>query len=301
MNIFDVVFWDGDYMVILLTKMLIAVVLFASLRFFSGAISNSNATSQLTEKDNPAYGISLAGVVLAVTIMLSGTIYDNPETTLEEIALSTVLYGALGIVLMSLSRLIFDDIALPKISLKEHILKGNIAAGLVDAGNVIATAIIIRAVMLWVEYNTIEGIKAVLIGYLVSQAMLTLVTHTRVRLFPRKVADKSTSLQDELAKGNVAVALRFTGRRIGSALAISAASSTLLYELSSFTNLILAWTVMSFLALVILHILSFIADRIILANIAIEDEVIRQKNAALGATQGAIYLSLGLLLAQLMG
>jgi uncharacterized membrane protein YjfL (UPF0719 family) len=298
MNFFDVVFWDGDYMVVLLTKLLVAVALFACLRFFSGAISSINSTQQLTEKDNPAFGISMAGVVIAVTIMLTGTIYGNPEQSIIDTLISTGLYGLLGIGLMSLSRLIFDDLAMPKLSVREQILKGNIAAGLVDAGNVIATAIIIRAVMMWVEYNTVDGIKAVIVGYLISQALLSGVTYLRIKAFAHLHGGKS--LQSLLEKGNVAVALRFSGRRIGSALAISAAANTLLYELSNFFTLLVAWVLISVIAVALLQLLSYLADRVIMAKINVEDEVIRQKNVALGAVQGTIYFALGLFLAEMM-
>lgn len=298
MNFFDVVFWDGDYMVVLLTKLLVAVALFACLRFFSGAISSINSTQQLTEKDNPAFGISMAGVVIAVTIMLTGTIYGNPEQSIIDTLISTGLYGMLGIGLMSLSRLIFDDLAMPKLSVRDQILKGNIAAGLVDAGNVIATAIIIRAVMMWVEYNTVDGIKAVIVGYLISQALLSGVTYMRIKAFSHLHGGKS--LQSLLEKGNVAVALRFSGRRIGSALAISAAANTLLYELSNFFTLLVAWVLISVIAVTLLQLLSYLADRVIMAKINVEDEVIRQKNVALGAVQGTIYFALGLFLAEMM-
>ncbi len=295
MDLFEIVYWDSDYMLILLVKIAIAVALFACLRFFSGAISNTNATKQLAEKDNPAFGISMAGVVFAVTIMLTGTLYGKPEMTVHETLISTGLYGLLGIALMSLSRLIFDDVSMPKFSVRDQILKGNVAAGIIDAGNVIATAIIIRAVMLWVEYNTLAGIKAVLIGYVISQILLSLVSLYRVKLFSWQ--NKGKSMQTILEKGNTALALRFSGHRIGAALAISAAANILLYELSDFVLLIAGWIIVSIVVLVVLSVLSFLADKIILSQIDVEDEIVRQKNVALGAVQGMIYLSLGFLLA----
>ena len=53
-------------------------------------------------------------------------------------------------------------------------------------------------------------------------------------------------------------------------------------------------------SLVVLHLLSFIADRVILAKIDIQDEIVNQQNVALGAVQGTIYMALGLLLAEMM-
>lgn len=298
MNLFDIVFWDGNYMVVLLTKIAIAVALFAILRYFSGLIASVNPTRQLIEKDNPAFGISMSGVAVAVTIMITGTVYGTPEMTIWQTISSTGLYGLLGIALMSLSRLIFDDIALPNISLRIHILKGNVAVGIIDAGNVIATAIIIRSVMLWVEFNTPDGIKAVLVGYLISQILMTVMTMIRVRLFAWQHPGRK--LQSEFENGNIALALRFTGHRVGTALAISAAASTLLYELSNFWLLLLGWVAISLVLIGVLNLLALISDKIILMRVDVEDEVVRQRNIALGAVQGATFFALGLLLAELL-
>ena len=50
----------------------------------------------------------------------------------------------------------------------------------------------------------------------------------------------------------------------------------------------------------ILTALSFVANKVIFAGTNVNDEVIRQKNVALGAVQCVIYICLGLLLSELM-
>jgi uncharacterized membrane protein YjfL (UPF0719 family) len=295
---FDLVYWDNSYNLILLVNLAIAIAIISSIRFVSGAISHINTTKELFKKDNPAFGISLAGTVLAVTIVLTGAIYGDPIYTLEDSIVSVGLYGVIGLALMALTRVIFDKIALSKISIRDEIVKGNISAGIVDAGNVIAAAIVIRTMMVWVEANTLDGITAVLIGYAISQVLLTATTYLRTKRFKR--LNDGKPLQDEIKKANTAVALRFAGRKIGTAFAITAASNTLVFESYDIKLLLLAWAGVSIVMIILLSVLSFVANKVILAGVDINDEIINQRNAALGIVQCVIYVSLGLLLSELM-
>lgn len=295
---YNLIYWDPSYNKILFINLVIAIVLFTSLRWLSGIISHINPSKELFQKDNAAFGISLAGVVFAVTIVLTGAIYGDPVYNLEDSIIAVGAYGVLGIILLAITRFIFDKIALPGLSVRNEIVKGNIAVGIIDAGNVIATSIVIRAVMTWVETNTIEGIFAVIAGYVISQLLLTVATYVRVKMFA--IQHEGKVLKKCLSDGNVALALRFAGRRIGTAFAIAAASNIMVYEISSIHLLLITWAFISILMIFVIRLLSFIADSFILYNIEVYDEIVNQKNAALGTVQGVIYISLGVLLAQLM-
>lgn len=294
----ELIYWDSNYNSVLLVNILLVIAVFTSVRFFSGIVSHITSTKELTEKDNPAFGISMAGVVFAVTIILTGAIYGDPIYTMQESVISVGLYGVVGIILMAVTRIIFNKIALPSISIRNEIVKGNVAAGIVDAGNVIATAIIIRAMMMWVDANTVDGILAILTGFVISQVLLTVTTILRIKRLNKKI--ENNSLQNEFKAGNAAIALRFAGRKIGTAFAVAAASHLLVFELYDMPMLLLIWAGASVMMIAILSILSFVATKIIFAGINVEDEVLRQRNLALGAVSCIIYISLGLLLSELM-
>lgn len=297
MDQFNMVYWDSSYNLILLFNLGIAVALFACLRLFSGAISHVSANYELFKKDNPAFGISLAGVAFALTIVLSGAIYGEPVNNFGDSIVAVGLYGLLGIVLMWLSRIIFDRLALPKISISDEIIKGNVAAAIIDAGNVVASAIVIRAVMTWVESNTFQGLTAVLLAYVISQILMTAAIYARIHFF--KMNNDGKSIQDELGKQNIALALRFAGRRIGIAFAINAAANVMVYEIYSYETLLTAWVAISVLMMVVLSFISLIANKIIFFRVDIRDEVVNQRNIAVGALQCIIYLSMGFLLSEL--
>ena len=135
--------WDRASNITLILDFILAIIIFASLRFFLGLISHVNTTRELAIRDNQAFGISLAGGVFSVAIVLAGAIYGEPVYTLIDSVIAVGVYGIMGIILMGVTRLIFDRIALPKVSIADEILKGNVAAAVLDAGNMIANAIII--------------------------------------------------------------------------------------------------------------------------------------------------------------
>lgn len=294
----DIIYWDHQYNSVLLLNLLLVIAIFASVRFVSGSASHLNSSKELTEKDNPAFGISVAGVVFAVAIILTGAIYGDPIYTMQESVISVGLYGVIGTLLMVLARAIFNKIALPSLSIRSEIVKGNTAAGIIDAGNVIATAIIIRAMMMWVDANTIEGIVAILVGFVISQCLLAAATFIRIKILNGKLTTKS--IHDEFKAGNVALALRFAGRKIGTAFAVASASNLLVFELYDLPMLLLIWTGASIVMIAALSVLSYVANKIILAGIRTDDEVIKQRNIAMGAIQFAIYICLGLLLSELL-
>jgi len=277
---------------------MLVIAIFTSVRVFSGIVSHINSSKELTEKDNPAFGISMAGIVLAVTIILSGAIYGDPIYTLSESVISVGLYGVLGILLMAVTRIIFNKIAMPSESVRDEIVKGNVAVAIIDAGNVIATSIIIRAMMMWVDANTFDGIVSILVGFVISQILLTGATLVRIKILNKKI--HNNSLKEEFKTGNIAIALRFAGRKIGTAFAVAAASNVLVFELYDVPMLLLIWSGVSVVMIAALSLLSMIASKVIMAGINVEDEIIRQKNVAIGVIQCVIYISLGILLSELI-
>lgn len=294
---FSAFYWDNSYNVILLANLAICIALFTSLRLFSGAIAHVSAWDELVNRDNPAFGISLGGAVFGVTIVLTGAVYAKQAQTLAQSVIAVSTYGGIGIILMAVTRLIFDKIALPRMYIRDEIEKENVVAGIIDAGNIVATAIIIRTVTQWVEVSTLNGILALLTGYVISQVLLTAATYLRLEIFALR---NKASMQTAFKEGNVALALHFVGRRIGTAFAVTAASNIMVYEEYNIYQLLFSWAVISVVVTVVLSALSYIADKIILYNIDSNKEIVQQKNIAIGILQGVIYICLGMLLAQLM-
>ncbi len=298
MDSLDFIHWDHGSNLTLALDFALAIAIFACLRLFLGFISHVNTTNELSIKDNLAFGVSLAGAVFSVAIVLAGAIYGEPVFTIEDSVLAVGVYGVLGILLMGITRFIFGKIVMSSMNVSEEILKGNVAAAVLDAGNMIATAIIIYTVMIWVSNNTINGVIDVVTGFFVSQILLSIGIYIRIKLFCRKHG--VNEFTEQFKAGNVALALRFSGRRIGIAFAIAAASNLIVYEIQDGYILLFYWALLSVIVMFVLTLLSWLAQSIILAGVNVDKEVLAEKNIAIGIVQCVVYMSLGMLLAQFL-
>ena len=99
------------------------------------------------------------------------------------------------------------------------------------------------ALMIWVPTYSMEAMFALLGGYAISQAFLTAMTLLRIRVFAK--VNCGDCLQTQLKQGNIAMALKFAGQKIGAALAMSTAAQIVVYEEYSVGPILLAWLVAS--------------------------------------------------------
>jgi len=293
-----VVLHDASFLYYFIDLVIVLMVL-GSIRFFSGALASTSLTDTVSKQDNFAMGISMAGALIGVSIMLMGAVAGEAGTDPVHEIILMFSYGFAGLALMWLTHQVFDYISLPEISVKEQLHKDNVAVGLVDAGNMIAAAIILRALMSWVEGSSLIGLVALLGGYVASQVILYLATRYRATVFSRHYPGRT--LAQEIADGNVALAVRFTGHRIGVALAVTASSGIVVYNAGDLPTSLLAWSGIALLMFLIQTIVSLVARFIILPGINISEEVIDQRNVAIGALEAAIYIAVGLIFVGLFG
>ncbi len=272
----------------------------AALRLLAGSIADVSLSDILAKQDNFAAGITLAGAVIAVAILMMGVVSGEAgRSYVDEVALMAG-YGVLAIVLMWVTRKVFDHISLPGISIHKEILKGNVAAGIVDAGNMIATAIIVRAAMSWVDGSTFLGLGIVVVAYVVSQAILVAATLYRKKVFESRHG-KGRTLGNEIADGNTALAIRFAGYRLGVGLAVTATSGLVIYDPSLLVLSVLAWSLLAVVMFLAQTSLSIALRYILLPGINIGQEVGDQRNIAIGAMEAAIYIGVGFTFVGLLG
>lgn len=288
---------DSGYIMLLGANLLIAVIVLISMRYLSGLLSNVNARDELAEKDNPAFGIAFGGVILGVTIMLSGALHGEVAHALREEIMLIAWYGGLGLALMSLTRYVFDYVSLPKFSVRQAVLDGNIAAAIIDAGNVISTAIILRAIIIWTDSASVMGIGMVLTGYALSQLLLTFVSVAQIRLYRRR---HKSSLQEALREGKIATAWHFIGYRIGAALAITAASAIVVYDPRNVLPVALAWFTTSAAMMLLIAAVTWLAEKAVLAGIDLRDEIDNQQNVGISVAQAGLTIAVGILIAGVM-
>ncbi len=276
----------------------ISVALVVGLRKLTGLVSNLSTTEELAERDNFAFGISLAGAIFALSLMLTGVLSGDVATSLLNEAILLIGYGVLGVLLIKIGRFVLDRWVLRGVAIQQEIKNANVPVALIDVANVVATGIILRAVLGWVEGDLVLSIVALLMAFVVTQALLSLVSYSRVVIFSRR--NKGRDWQEEIVSGNSALALRYMGHIIGVSLAVTAASGLVVYNEQNMLYSLMLWAVAAIDLVVIATLFSFIARKFILNGIDVVEEVDTQRNIGVATIEAVIFLSIGLLLITLL-
>ncbi len=289
---------NQELLVFLAIDITIAIILLGAMRFLLGLTSQVNSTEELAHKDNFAFGVSVAGSILALGIVLTGAITgENAPSYLMEI-IGMLAYGTYGLVLIKVGRVIQDKVALQHINKTELIKEQNLTIGIVDAAGAIATAIIIRAVLLWVDGLNVATFLAITSGFVVAQAVLVLVTRIRESQYGKN--NQEDCLQEALSEGQLALAIRYSGQVISTALAVTAASHFLVYSPETLVVNLIGWLVFGLIMTVLVSLLTSLAKRIVLWGINLVEEVDQQHNIGVASIEMATSIAIALILTALM-
>ncbi|MBA6363349.1 DUF350 domain-containing protein [Colwellia sp. BRX8-4] len=295
---FEITALNQDLLIYLVIDISIAIVLLGAMRFISGLSAKVNSTQELAQKDNFAFGISVAGSVAALGIVLTGAISGEnaPSYWMEFVGMFA--YGTLGLILIKIGRVIHDKLSLQHINKTQEILSENLTIGIVDAAGAIATAIIIRAVLLWVHGLDVDTFIAIIAGFIISQAILLLVTRLKERQYAKN--NQGDCLQEAFTRGQTAIAIRYAGQLISTALAVTAASHFLTYSPETLFYNLISWFVFAVVMTLLVAILTAIAKRIVLWGINLVEEVDQQQNIGVACVEMATSISIALILTALM-
>lgn len=299
MNTFiELVGINQDLLIYLAIDISIAIILLGTMRFLSGLSANVKSTEELAENDNFAFGISVAGSVFALGIVLTGAITGENASSYAMEAIGMLAYGFYGLILIKVGRIIHDRIALQHLDKTALIKEQNLTIGIVDAAGAIATAIIIRAVLLWVNGLDISTFIAITSGFFVAQAMLVFVTRIKEKQYAKN--NQEDSLQEALSNGQMALAIRYSGQVISTALAVTAASHFLTYSPETLVMNLLGWLMFGVIMTILVAILTSIAIRIVLWGINLVEEVDHQHNIGVASIEMATSIAIALILTALM-
>ena len=289
---------NGDILIFLAVDLVIAIALLSAMRFISGISAKVNTTDELSKQDNFAFGISVAGSIAALGIVLTGAITGESAESLMMEVIGMLAYGILGLLLIKVGRIVHDKFALNQLDKTEQIKAGNLTIGIVDAAGAIATAIVIRAVLMWVYGLDVNTFIAIVSGFVVSQAMLIIATRIKERQYAKN--NQGDSLQEAFSNGQVALAIRYAGQVISTALAVTAASYFFSYSPDTLVINLIGWLMFGIFMTLLVAILTFVAKKIILWGINLVEEVDQQHNIGVASIEMAISISIALILTGLM-
>lgn len=287
-----------DLAIILVIDLSIAIILLTLMRYLQGWTAKVDSRVELAERDNFAFGISTAGAIAGLGIVLTGAISGEAADSYLVEAIGMSIYGLFGLFLIKLGRFLHDKIALNEFNKGEQILKGNISVAIVDASAAIATAIIIRSVLIWAEDLTLDTFIAIFSAFAVSQLMLVLLTRFREHRYAKR--NQEASMQDALVQGHKAVAIRHSGYMLAMALSFNAASHFIVYNPEAYIANLVGWLVFSVIMLVALSVLIKIVKKLVLSNINLAQEVEQQHNIGIATVELAISVAVALILTSLM-
>jgi uncharacterized membrane protein YjfL (UPF0719 family) len=288
---------SSDILIYLAIDISIAILLLLAIRSLSGFFTKISVRSELGEKDNFAFGISMAGGMLSLTIVLSSVVGRHNHLGYEGAALGMLLFGSIGIILVKVGRYAHDKVVLNRLDKNKMIAEKNVSVAIVDAGSSIASAIIIKSIIDWTVGSNVNTFIAILSGSMVVLSVLLLTT----RLYERRYAsnNQDNSFQRDLGKGQLALAIQHSGNLIGTAIAVSSAGSILVYDPNSYVSNITGWLVVSAGFSVFLIILSSLSKRIILTGINWKTEVDLHHNIGIASIEFVLSIGLALLIASL--
>jgi uncharacterized membrane protein YjfL (UPF0719 family) len=244
---------------------------------------------QLTEKDNTAVGILMAGFLLGVTAIICGVfIGESPELPslavfLEEIV-PVCIYGGIGVVLLFISGIINDKIILRQFSNQKEIIEsGNSAVAVVMAATYVGSGLVIAGGIC----GSVD-IISLLAAFAIGQAALVVFAI---------IYQISTSYNDQKELGenkNIAAGLAFGGNLL--------AYSLILMKGVSMDATVQEWTwpdrllniAYYVLAGCVLLLLTRIAnDRLFLPKARISKEIVTDRNLNAGFMEATLAIAMG--------
>lgn len=287
---------------IVVLDLVVAVVAICALRYVSGLLFGVDSRNELAEKDNLAFGLTLAGGAGAVALVLAAATAGDPAIDFAEELGVVALYAVLGLVLLKVGMLINDWVVFNEFSLKDAINGGNAAAGTAQAANLIAIGVLVNAAIGYSEGDLATAVATVVIVFLLAQIVLLGVTRLRGLIYAKR--NEGAKWQAAIDGGNTALGVRYAGHLIGTALAVSAAGGMIAYLVPPDAAMIVLYAALLGLAVVlagVLLLLSMLAQRAILHGIDVVEEVDVQANTGVAAIEAAVFIGVGLVMHAVIG
>lgn len=254
-----------------------------------------NFHKELTEKDNPAFGLALTGYLLGATLALSGAYPKDPALgweALQEAVGWLAVQGVLVTILMRTSAWILSNAVVSKFGVTQEMVEDrNAGAGAVLAGGCIAAGLILRGALSGESASRLLAFRDLLAFWALGQCVLI----GGAKLYNGSVR---YDVQNTIAKhDNVAAGCSLAGFLIALGILIDAAltgaSGQLLKE-GLLTLMIAA------VGLLLLFCTSLIAGRLFLPGTSIAKEISSDKNPAAGLLSAGCFIAIALLLARVI-
>jgi len=103
-QLFNSVPFSANLAVYIAIDISILIILLLFMRWLSGLMSKVSVSKELGERDNFAFGVSLAGRMIALAIVLSSVVGRHVELDFQTSLFKLLIFGLLGITLVRVGR-----------------------------------------------------------------------------------------------------------------------------------------------------------------------------------------------------
>ncbi|HET7838762.1 MAG TPA: DUF350 domain-containing protein [Rectinemataceae bacterium] len=260
--------------------------------FFDWTTPRIDDNKELTVRDNPAFGVLLAGYLLGLGLALGASLLQlspSPWQNLRDIATS----GIASIVLLRLSLLIGDALILRPFGINDEIVRDrNLGVGLAFGGLMTAGGLVTAGVMSGSSSGYLTMLRDIGVYWLLGQAFL-LAAWLLFRLVSR--IDLGSELGE---RDNPAAGLSLAGFFIAAGIVLRAALTGAGSQLGSELLVSLALAV---LGLLVLGLARGLVSLVLLPRSNVADEIGAQKNTAAAVVTAVGSIAVALLYAALVG
>ena len=274
--------YSAGYLVFAIIFLLVAKKLFDLATPFSVNV-------QLTEKDNTAVGIIMAGFLLGVTAIICGVfVGESAETPslamfLEEIV-PVIIYGGIGIVLLFLSGIVNDRIILRQFSNRKEIIEShNSAVAVVMASMYVGSGLVIAGGIC----GSVD-IVSLLVSFAIGQIALVVFAF---------IYQKSTSYDDQKELGenkNIAAGIAFGGNLLAySLILMKGVSMDASVEDWAWSDRLLNIAYYALAGCVLLLLTRIANDRLFLPKAKISKEIVVDRNLNAGFMEATLAVAMG--------
>jgi uncharacterized membrane protein YjfL (UPF0719 family) len=277
---------DTAVLVLALAHVVLGLVVLVVAKLLKGVLSPYETDEELTAKDNPAFGLTVAGYYIAVTAIYIGAVRPAPVDAGSAAALQALgwnLVWALGgIVALSLSRAAMNATLISGARCSDEVRARNVSAGAVECCVYIASGLVLGGAL----RQPGGSIVTIVAFFLLSQFCLLLFG----RLYQLWAG---YGISREICGGNVAAGTAFGLTLVALSLLMLKATSG---EFIDWATNLSFFAFDAIIGFILLMVLRWLTDLALMPNARIAEEIVRDRNVNAGLLEGAVALSVGALI-----
>jgi uncharacterized membrane protein YjfL (UPF0719 family) len=269
-----------------LAYVFLGVVILVVAKIVKDLLTSYKIDEELTQKDNTALALSLAGYFAGVIIVFIGAAAGDDITAsalkrdeLLKIVGHDTLWALAGIVALNIGRLVVDKLVLYKFSTKKEIVEDrNAGAGAVEAGCYIATGLIISGAI----SGDGGGWWSALAFFALGQ--LTLVVFG---FFYQLIT--SYDIHEEIEKDNVAAGVSLGSGMVAIGIILFRATSG---NFENWAENLTEYGIVSVIGFVAMIVLMKITDYVFLPKSTLAHEIVEDRNIGAACIEGIINIGM---------